>query len=58
MVNFTNFTRTAAAAVSALVVSMAFITAAVGPAATAASGRTDSYAAAVQGPVMVQEKQA
>jgi hypothetical protein len=58
MVNFTNFTRTATAAVGALVISTAFITAAVGPAATAANGRTDSYAAAEQGPVMVQDKQA
>ena len=58
MVNFTNFTRTATAAVGALILSLAFITAAVGPAATAANSGTDTYAAAVQSPVMVQEKQA
>ena len=57
MVNFTNFTRTATAAVGALVISMAFVTAAVGPAA-AAHGHGDSYAAAAQSTVSVQEQQA
>lgn len=55
MVNFTNFTRTATAAVGALVLSTAFITAAVGPAASAANG--DGYAS-VQAPASVQEQQA
>ena len=56
MTNFTNFTRTATAAVGALILSTAFITAAVGPATSAASGSA-GYAA-VQVPVSVQEQQA
>ena len=55
MANFTNFTRTVTAAVGALVLSATFITAAVGPAATA--GSSGAYAA-VQTQVSVQEKQA
>lgn len=57
MIDFTNFTRTATAAVGALILSTAFITAAVGPATTAASGTAAGYAA-VQAPVSVQEQQA
>ncbi len=56
MANFTNLTRTATAAVGAIVLSTTFILAAVGPAASASSGRTDAYA--VQAQVSVQEKQA
>lgn len=52
MVNFTNFTRTVTAAVGAFLLSAMFVTAAVGPAATAASGSSD-YAS-----VSVQEQQA
>ena len=54
MANFTNFTRTAIAAVGAIVLSATFVTAAVGPAATAA----DAPYAAAQVPVSVQEQQA
>ena len=57
MIDFTNFTRTATAAVGALILSTAFIAAAVGPAATAASGSAAGYAA-LQSPVSVQEQQA
>lgn len=57
MIDFTNFTRTATAAVGALILSTAFIAAAVGPAASAASGSAAGYAA-VQAPVSVQEQQA
>ena len=57
MFTFTNFTRTATASVGAILVSAAFIAAAVGPAATAANGHGDSYAA-VQTTASVQEKQA
>ena len=57
MVNFTNFGRTATAAVGALVISTAFITAAVGPAASAANGRGDAHAA-VQTMASVQAQQA
>ena len=55
MVDFTNFTRTVTAAVGALVLSATFVTAAVGPAATASG--SGAYAA-VQSPVLVQEQQA
>ena len=54
MASFTNFTRTAIAAVGALVLSATLVPAAVGPAASAA----DAAYAAVQGPVSVQEQQA
>jgi hypothetical protein len=54
MTNFSNFTRTVTAAVGALVLSTAFVTAAVGPAASAGAG---SYAG-VQTSVAVQEQQA
>ena len=57
MVNFTNISRKVSAAVGALVISTAFITAAVGPAAAAATGGTDGYAA-VQAQALVQDKQA
>ena len=53
MVNFTNFTRNAAAAVGALVLSTTFVTAAVGPAATAAGSLETA-----QAQVTVQEQQA
>jgi len=55
MTNFSNFTRTVTAAVGALVLSTAFVTAAVGPAASAADA--GSYAG-VQTSVAVQEQQA
>ena len=55
MANFTNFTRTATAAVGAIILSAVFVTAAVGPAATA--GSTGAYAS-VQTSVAVQEQQA
>ncbi len=55
MANFTNFTRTVTAAVAAILLSATFITAAVGPAATAAN--SGAYAA-VQTQVAVQEMQA
>ena len=42
MANFTNLTRSATAAVGAIILSTVFVTAAVGPATTAANG----YAAA------------
>ena len=54
MTNFSNFTRSALAAVGALVLSATFVTAAVGPAATAAKAGT--YAAQTQS--LVQEQQA
>jgi hypothetical protein len=57
MINFTDFTRTVTAAVGAILISAVFVTAAVGPAASAANGRGDSYAA-VHGTASVQEKQA
>jgi hypothetical protein len=57
MGNFTNINRRIGAAVGALVISMAFLTAAIGPAASANDVRGDGYAA-VQGQAMVQEKQA
>jgi hypothetical protein len=57
MVDFTNFTRTVTAAVGALVLSTLFVTAAVGPAATAGNAPGDAYAA-VQTQVSVQEQQA
>ena len=57
MFTFTNFTRTVTASVGAIILSAAFITAAVGPAATAANGNGDSYAA-VQSTASVQESQA
>ena len=57
MANFTNLTRATTAAVGAIVLSTTFILAAVGPAASASSGRTDAYAS-VQTQVSVQEKQA
>ena len=52
MVNFTNISRKVSAAAAALVISMAFITAAVGPAASASDGQA-AYAQ-----VSVQEQQA
>ena len=55
MGNISNLTRTAIAAVGAIILSASFITAAVGPAASAANAGT--YAAA-QAPVAVQEQQA
>ena len=55
MANFSDFSRKISAAVGALVVSMVFITAAVGPAATASSGA--AYAAA-QSQASVQDQQA
>ena len=55
MGNFTNINSRIAAAVGALVISMAFITAAIGPAASASNGNV--YASA-QTQVLVQEKQA
>ena len=59
MANFTNFTRTATAAIGALILSAAFVTAAVGPATSAATRQGDSYAAAAaHSPVSVQEQQA
>ena len=45
MVNFTNIQRSAAAAVGALLISTAFVAAAVGPATSVGQGTT-SYAAA------------
>ena len=54
MFDFTNLTRTATAAVGAILLSTAFIAAAVGPAASAASGSA-AYAAAQPS---VQEQQA
>jgi hypothetical protein len=57
MGNFTNINRKVGAAVGAIVISMAFLTAAIGPAASANDFRGDGYAAA-QGQVSVQEKQA
>ena len=53
MTNFSNFTRSALAAVGALVISTAFIVAAVGPAAATAQSPAATYAAA-QLPVSVQ----
>ena len=53
MGNFTNYVRTVTAAIGALVLSTLFVTAAVGPAATAS--QAGSYAAAQ---VLVQEQQA
>ena len=55
MTNISNLTRTAIAAVGAILLSAAFVTAAVGPAATAANG--EAYAA-VQTQPLVQEQQA
>ena len=55
MTNFSNFTRTVTAAVGALVLSATFVTAAVGPAASASDA--GSYAG-VQTSVAVQEQQA
>ena len=55
MTNLSSFTRSAIAAVGAILLSAAFVTAAVGPAATAANG--DDYAA-VQTQPSVQEQQA
>ena len=55
MGNFTSFNSKLTAAVGALVISMAFITAAVGPAASASNGA--GYAA-VQSQASVQEQQA
>ena len=52
MVNFTNIQRSATAAVGALVISTAFIAAAVGPAA--ATAQSPATHAAVQLPVSVQ----
>ncbi len=54
MVNFSNFQRTAAAMVGALILSTAFVTAAVGPAAAVEQSRT-GYAAA-QAPVSAQAR--
>ena len=51
MVNFTNFTRSATAAIGAMLISAVFVTAAVGPAASAGSS---AYAS--QG--SIQEQQA
>ena len=53
MANFTNIQRSATAAVGALIISTAFIFAAVGPAAVAAQSPAATYAAA-QLPVSVQ----
>jgi len=55
MGNFTSINGKISAAVAALVVSMAFITAVVGPAASASNG--PAYASA-QAHLLVQEKQA
>ena len=57
MINFTNLTRNATALVGAILLSAAFVTAAVGPAATAANDDGSSYAV-VQSKASVQEQQA
>jgi len=55
MGNFSNINSKITAAIGALVISMAFITAAIGPAASASNGNV--YASA-QTQVLVQEQQA
>ena len=55
MGNFTNMYGKLTAAIGALLISTAFITAAVGPAASATTGSAGSYAAVA---ALVQDKQA